>query len=125
MTPEKPKHPGGRPLKFLDPQDIQIKADKFFIDCDDKKIPYTITGLAIELGFNSRQQLLEYEDRGEFHDTIKRAKARCERFAEEKMYGNNAAGPIFALKNYGWKDKQEVSHEVAGIEDILTKLQGK
>lgn len=29
---------------------------------------------------------------------------------EEKLENNSVAGIIFALKNMGWKDKQEVEH---------------
>lgn len=124
MTPEKPKHPGGRPLKFKSAEEMQALGDKFFQDCDAKSDPYTITGLAIALG-TSRESLCEYEAREEFVDTIKGLKARCQNYVEKRLFGNNPTGPIFWLKNYGWKDKQEVSHEVAGIEEILSRLQSK
>lgn len=38
--------------------------------------PPTVTGLALALGFNSRQSLLNYQGKAEFMDTITRAKAR-------------------------------------------------
>lgn len=76
------------------------------------QVPYTITGLALALD-TSRDILIDYEGRGEFSNTIKRAKLRCEQFAEQRLYDGNApAGPIFNLKNnYGWVDKQEVDGE--------------
>jgi hypothetical protein len=128
-TPSQPSwepghHPGGRPRKFTDPDAIAKAGDEFFKSCDEKKIPYTITGLALELGFCSRQMLLEYEATGEFGNAIKRLKARCERYAEERMYGNNAAGPIFALKNYGWMDRQDVNVSGDAISDALERLAG-
>lgn len=71
------------------------------------QIPYTITGLALALD-TTRDLLIDYEDRDEFSDTIKAAKIKCHNFAERSLFGNNATGPIFNLKNnYGWKDKTE------------------
>jgi hypothetical protein len=44
-----------------------------------------------------------------FADTIKAAKQRVEAYAEEQLYRASAqAGPIFALKNFGWSDKSSV-----------------
>ncbi len=73
--------------------------------------PATITGLAYHLGFTSRQALINYEEKPEFVDTIKRAKLRIEMAYEESIHGKNAAGPIFALKNFGWTDRQEVDQK--------------
>ena len=51
-----------------------------------------------------------YEERPEFVDAVKELKTHCENYAESKIYGNNPAGAIFALKNYGWTDKQTQEH---------------
>lgn len=85
-----------------------------------EQVPYTITDLATALDV-SRDTLLKYqegdfsnsemseEDKAEFVDTIKRAKQKCEGFAERQLFGPHATGPIFNLKNnYGWKDQSEV-----------------
>jgi len=67
--------------------------------------PFTITGLAVALD-TTRETLLDYEDREEYSDTIKKAKQIIHNFTEEKLFGNNATGVIFNLKNnYDWKDK--------------------
>ena len=67
------------------------------------QIPYTITGLALALD-TSRETLLEYEERPEFVDTIKKAKVKCENFAEQMLFSTTPTGSIFNLKNnYGWK----------------------
>jgi hypothetical protein len=103
---------GGRPLKFATVEALQKKADAYFAECIANKKPFTITGLALALD-TSRETLCNYEDKAEYFDTIKRAKLRCENYAEELLLtGSNAAGAIFALKNYGWRDKQE--QEVTG-----------
>ena len=105
-TPKK----NGRPLLIPTPERFQELADAYFIECDVKKIPYTITGLAVFCG-TYRQRLAEYEKREEFRDVVKRAKARVEESVEIRaLIARNPAGAIFVLKNLGWSDKQEVEH---------------
>lgn len=127
-------HPGGRPLKFESVEILQKKIDDYFKSCWTQKIdmfgnpifikdskgnktedpvmvqsiPYTITGLALALD-TSRETLLNYEEKNEYFDTIKKAKERCHNYAENSLYtGKNPTGAIFNLKNnYGWKDKVE------------------
>lgn len=78
---------------------------------------YTITGLANFLQ-TSRETLINYENRDEFFDTIKAAKARCEEQWENLLIGSNATGPIFNLKNnYGWKDKTELEADL-NVKDV-------
>lgn len=85
--------------------------DRPMVKRDIKKktaqIPYTITGLALALG-TTRDVLIDYEDKEEFSNTIKDAKAKCHMFAEMSLFGPSATGPIFNLKNnYGWQDRTE------------------
>lgn len=103
----------GRPLKFKSVEELQDKIDKYFTMCDDKDKPYTISGLAVALD-TSRQTLINYEDKEQYFDTIKRAKQKIEAYAEELLCkGGNAAGVIFSLKNnYKWVDKQEIQADV-------------
>jgi hypothetical protein len=81
--------------------------------------PPTITGLAMSLGFTSRQALLNYEAKEAFVDTVKKAKLKVEHFSEKKLYDPSIrpAGAIFALKNYGWRDdpKREGDEEKAPL----------
>lgn len=120
----------GRPLKYKSAEEMQRLIDKYFEDCDNNIIktydeegnevykhrprPYTITGLALSLGL-TRQDLLNYQGKREYQDTIKKAKQRCENYAEEQLFRQgNVAGVIFNLKNnYGYKDKQDVEAEVS------------
>ena len=130
MAYKKTGNPVGRPLKYKSAEEMQILIDKYFEDCDNYMFktydeegnevfkhqpkPYTITGLGLALNL-SRQDLLQYQGRKEFADTVKRAKQRCENYAEEQLFRQgNTAGVIFNLKNnYGYKDKQEVEAEVS------------
>jgi hypothetical protein len=104
----KTKNPEGRPPKFNSLPELEQKIEKFFQDCDTSGEPYTITGLALALDTN-RQTLINYENKDEFFDTIKKAKTKVEQYAEKRLYTGQAAGPIFALKNFGWTDKNETA----------------
>lgn len=89
-----------------------------------KQVPYTITGLAEALE-TSRETLLDYEsgkyddpertadDNTQFSDTIKKAKLRCENYAEQQLFSTTPTGTIFNLKNnYGWKDRTELDADL-------------
>ena len=109
---DKPKHAGGRPRKYKSPQQMQTEIDKYFNRCEEEKERITITGLAYDLGFNSRMGFYNYEGYGdEFLDTIKRALFRVEKAYEANLGNQACAGSIFALKNFkqNWSDKQEVT----------------
>lgn len=115
--------PAGRPLKFETPEQLESLVESYFTMCDQEKKPYTITGLAIWLD-TSRETLLNYTERPEFFDTIKRAKIRCENWVEEGALTNriNATSAIFNLKNnYGWKDKteQDITSNGESIQPIV------
>lgn len=72
-----------------------------------KQKHYTITGLAMALN-TTRETLLDYENKDEYSDTIKKAKSKIENYVENNLFGSNVTGPIFNLKNnYGWRDKTE------------------
>ena len=112
----------GRPLKYKTPEEMQAKIDDYFENPPRKKpvfskdgicieLPvFTITGLALHLGFVDRQSMYDYENRPLFSGTIKRARTFIEREYEEQIQSGNCAGAIFALKNFGWRDKQEIEH---------------
>lgn len=106
---EKPREVG-RPLSIPTVEEFNRLADAYFADCEANEKPTTITGLALALGLCSRQSLTRYEEREEFSDAVKKAKARVESAYEGRLWVGNPAGAIFALKNMGWSDKQEVQH---------------
>lgn len=129
----KKKNPVGAPPKYKSAEEMQIKIDQYFKDCEGellqdangpvldkygneiylRKHPPTVTGLALALGFTTRQSLLNYQGKREFVDTITRAKARCEQYSEERLFdrdGNN--GAQFSLRfNFGWDKGQEKQEE--------------
>jgi hypothetical protein len=95
---------GGQPAKFKTPEEMQAAIDQFF---EPENKPFTITGLAIYLGFCDRQSLYDYEKRDEYSCIIKSARLKVENGYENNLHANNPTGSIFALKNMGWKDKVE------------------
>lgn len=99
----------GRPLKFATPELAQSKIDDYFNECDKKGIPYTITGLAMALD-TDRLTLIKYEEKPDFIDAIKRAKTKIENAYELRLIEKGRSGDIFALKNFGWTDRQEIDN---------------
>ena len=121
----------GRPPKYKNKEELQDKITEYFEKGMRKKkvvvgpvtnrsmveIPVpTITGLALFLGFESRQSFYDYEKNEEFTYTIKKARTFIEREYEELLSTGNVTGAIFALKNMGWIDK--IVSEIPGIEKI-------
>lgn len=139
------KHPGGRPPKFNNPEELQAKIDAYFTLCEGEVLtddegkaitdkygrpiildakPPTITGLALALGFTSRQALLNYQAKKEFVDTITRAKSRVEEYAETRLFDRDGVqGAKFNLVNNfkGWSDRpKEAPEDVPAGDDPLT-----
>ena len=106
------KHPG-QPPKYSSPEELKKKADEYFAEAIERNWKITITGLALWLGFQSRQSIYDYEKHGEFSYVIKRARLKVENAYESRLYEPNAGGAIFSLKNMGWKDKQEHEHNLS------------
>lgn len=128
------KRKAGRPPKYKTVEEMQSKIDAYFTACegtplldDDGKAvidkhgapvivgahPPTVTGLALALGLSGRQALLNYQAKAKFVDTITRAKARCEAYAEERLYDRDGTtGAQFSLRcNFGWNDKAPPAEE--------------
>lgn len=97
---------GGRPLKFNTVEELESKINAYFKSCNEETNPMTITGLALALD-TSRETLCNYEDREEFFDAIKKAKLTVQNAYEKRLVKRGNGGDIFALKNFGWKDKTE------------------
>jgi len=101
----------GQPAFFKTVEELQSSLDEYF---EGKENP-TITGLAYHLGFESRQSVYDYEKRNDqFSYTVKRARMKIEIYYEELLATKSVTGAIFALKNFGWADKQEVDHTTKG-----------
>lgn len=106
---------GGRPLKYEKPEDLEKVISEYFDHCIAESEHVTITGLALFCGFADKCSLYDYEKRTEFSHLIKRARTVVEYFYEKDLRtGFIFAGAIFALKNMGWADKQNIDHTTGG-----------
>lgn len=107
--------------KFNSPDEMQVKIDEYFKDCEGHLLrdaegnlvfnkfnepiivgerPLTVTGLALALGFTTRQALLNYQGRKEFRAMIEKAKLRIENYAESRLFDKDGwNGARFTLQN--------------------------
>jgi len=98
-------NPEGRPPKWTSPEQLQKDIDAYFENTP--KDEWTITGLALALD-TTRQTLVDYQNKDEFSDTVKKAKMKVENGYEIDLKKHGRSGTIFALKNFNWSDKQEL-----------------
>lgn len=116
----------GRPPIYKTANEIEGKIDAYFKECEGEILkddngktvlnkfgnpvvinrkPPTVTGLALALGFTSRLDLLRYQGKEEFRNTITRAKSMVEQYAEERLFDRDGSnGAQFSLRNNfkGW-----------------------
>lgn len=130
----------GRKPIFTSAEEMQEKIDAYFASCEPKLLrdaagnpvlnkngepvyvggrPMTIQGLALALGFTSRQSLLNYKAKREFVDTVTRARLRVEQYAAERLFDRDAQrGAQFTLA-YGFgyaRDAEDgKSRETQGV----------
>lgn len=108
----------GRPPLFESAELLSEAISLYFLECKEEETKATITGLALRLGFESRQSLSDYSNRNEdFSYIIKRAKLCVENSYEL----SGTAFDIFALKNMGWSDKTETEHTFQNTPTITFK----
>lgn len=110
-------------LKYKSEEQLKKGIDAYFKDCEKRKAPYTMSGLALALGID-RTTLVRYSDRDSFATQIKEAKDKVQRQLEENALANksNATFTIFNLKNnYGWTDESKVETKIEsnGVLDDL------
>ena len=136
-------------LSYKTAEEMQNVIDKYFLDCegvplrdDDGSLVYdkfgqlilvgrkppTVTGLALALGFNSRQTLLNYQARKTFMDTVTRAKSRVEEYTEMRLFDRDGAmGAKFSLSNNfkGWSEKSDIEVKTGNtvLKSILDQLE--
>ena len=130
----------GRKPTFTSAEEMQEKIDAYFASCEPELLrdgdgtpmlnkngqpvyvggrPMTIQGLALALGFTSRQSLLNYKAKREFVDTVTRARLRVEQYAAERLFDRDAQrGAQFTLA-YGFgyaRDAEDgKSRETQGV----------
>ena len=80
-----------------------------------QELPYTLTGLALSLGLDSREALLEFED-AEMQRIVKMAMMRIEEYAEERLFSKDSFSGVklFLSVNFDrWqaKDSEDLDDE--------------
>lgn len=125
---------------YTDPKVMQEAIDAYFVSCEGKPLldddkqpildksgkpfmigakPPTVTGLALALGFNTRLSLINYQGKPEFVNTVTRAKARIEEYAETRLFDRDGVqGAKFSLSNNfgGWAEKSDVNMNLTQAE---------
>lgn len=124
------KHAGGRPPLYSDEKELELKMDEYFEACkpeyakDSDGVIITtqkgaivlnlnapsLSGLALFLGYESRQSLYDNEKTEKFSYIIKRARTKVEEWVYQHSLDGSIppAVGIFTLKQFGWTDKQEI-----------------
>lgn len=122
----------GRPPLYKTPEEMENKISEYF---KPENLPTikkytalgqevlvpcpTVTGLTLFLGFCDRHSFYAYEEnKPEFSNIIKKARTFIEKHYEELLQNGNTTGAIFALKNFGWKDKTELDQNIKATIDI-------
>ena len=141
----------GRPPKYKSKEEIEEKIDAYFKECEGEILkddagkpilnkygdpiyinqhPPTVTGLALALGFTSRLDLLRYQGKKEFCNTITRAKSMIEAYTEERLFDRDGSnGAQFSLRNNfeGWNERQRTKlddeEQQARIEQIRAQTE--
>ncbi len=110
-----------RPAFYTNKEELEKELDRYFDETPIEK--WTVTWLAIFLWFTSRQALDNYEEKPHFVDPIKKAKMLVEYSYELDLKEKGNTWSIFALKNFWWKDKQEIEWDYKHHIDDLTPEQ--
>lgn len=133
----------GRKPTFASAEEMQEKIDAYFESCEPELLrdtggnpvlnkngepvyvggrPMTIQGLALALGFTSRQSLLNYKAKREFVDTVTRARLRVEQYAAERLFDRDAQrGAQFTLAyGFGYAKENEEKDE-GGVRLVLER----
>ena len=116
---------GGRPRILESPKAMEALIDSYCQQFQDERKPLTLTGLIRHMGLSSRQSLDEYANYTGFSDSVKRAKLVIEEAYEDRLHTQSPTGAIFALKNMGWADRQEISTpDLRPVSKVLIEVIG-
>lgn len=106
----------GNPRRWKSAKVLQAAVDKYFDDCHQNQRVPSVAGLALALGYMSRQALERYTDRENENNSddyvviITRAKLRIEEENVQLAYNRDASpGARFVLQNgFNYSEKQDV-----------------
>lgn len=133
---------------FKNAEDIKARIERYFRSCEpvqavddecapvfDKngapvyavqEVPLTVSGLAIALGFGSREELLSYRGKPFAEAAIRSALLRIENYAEERLFdkGQSSGAKYFLEGNFkSWgEDGDSGADTIRRLDEVLETL---
>ena len=134
ITDQKEKKTAGKKAKYGTPQEMQKKIDEYFskyenrepltdskgkvLQDKDGNVVYkggmpTSSGLALHLGFFSRNALFEYAQKPTFRDVITLARLKLQSFWEPLLATKNYQGAKYFCSNMndGWQEPETLAKQ--------------
>ena len=133
---------------FRSAEEINSKIERYFRSCEpvqavddecapmfDKngapvyavqEVPLTVSGLAIALGFGSREELLSYRGKPFAENAIHSALLRIENYAEERLFdkGQSSGAKYFLEGNFkAWSEDRDGENDtIRRLDEVLETL---
>ena len=109
----------GPAWRFETPGALKKVVDKYFNNTPINEI--TQSGLLLCIGLGKTAFNI-YRDREGYEEIVEMAKLRVENAYEVRLCEKGGSGPIFALKQFGWIDRQEHEHSGNANNPLITKI---
>ena len=90
--------------------------------------PPTLSGLALALGFSSKEGLVNYSGKPPLQEALLRARSRLEQYAEEQLFSRaGSAGARFVLSQGGRPEPSGPDYEALapGYDGIMARVRAK
>lgn len=133
---------------FRSAEEVNAKIERYFRSCEpvqavddecvpmfDKngapvyavqEVPLTVSGLAIALGFGSREELLSYRGKPFAENAIRSALLRIENYAEERLFdkGQSSGAKYFLEGNFkAWSEDGDGENDtIRRLDEVLETL---
>lgn len=104
-----------RPRTYDDPETLDMMVDMYVMDAAEKGEFLTLPGLALFLGWESKDRIYQYEEDERFQASIKRARSIVETKTVNVAMSTSGGGPVFILKNMGYTDRFDIKHTPINI----------
>jgi len=116
---------GGRPVIYEHPDEMAEKLNDYFnsilLENESGIITFsikpTISRMCFHLGI-CKFTFYDYAKKDDFKHVTDMARILIEGSYEEMLYEKGSSGAIFALKNFGWEDKQQLDFTNAKLATI-------
>ena len=98
---------------MVSPEEFELKSSQYFAECRNDLRRPTIAGLALALGFSSRQSMHDYKKDPDYAHAMGRAYLYIEDYVTDAMLDKDRAttGHIFYLKSvFGYEDKHVIDN---------------